>query len=98
MRHAVSRSGKVLSARTTFSAVIPSKVEAATQPPQVARPGFPSRLATQGYDRGILRPRKLPGLRMTRRSGPANPAAAKNHVTVVNHRGLPRRHSALWLM
>ena len=29
-----------------FAAVIPSEVEAATQPPQVARPGFPSRQKT----------------------------------------------------
>src|SRR6516162_8149932 len=78
---AVPRSGNVLSARTTFSVVIPSKVEE-------------SRLATQLYDRGILRLRYTP-LRMTLRSGPANPAAAKNHITVVNHRSLPRCHSAL---
>src|SRR5262245_42737236 len=47
------------------------------------------------YDRGLLRPRQLSGLRMTRT---ANPAAAEDDVTVVNDGSLSRRYGTLRIM
>jgi hypothetical protein len=44
--------------------VVPSEVEAATQPPQAASPGFQSRGETEKQFRGILRLR-FASLRMT---------------------------------
>src|SRR5882757_2730683 len=75
-------------------AVIPTVVEAATQPPLVARPGFPSRCAALSYRRGLLRIRFAP-LRMTRRNAPANPAATKHDLSIVNDRSLSGRYGAL---
>jgi hypothetical protein len=49
-----------------FFAVIPSEVEAATQPPQAARPGFQSRRANQGRFHWVPRLR-FASLGMTRR-------------------------------
>src|SRR5206468_5459728 len=44
------------------------------------------------YHHGILRRRKLSGLRM---KASANPTTTKNDVAIVKHRCLPRSHSSL---
>ena len=53
------------------------------------------RRAALSYRRGILRPRKLSGLRMTRGCGPTDPTAADYNVAIVNYRGLTRSDRAL---
>src|SRR5882757_10799252 len=62
-------------------AVIPSVVEE-------------SRCAALSYRRRLLRIRFAP-LRMTRRNAPANPAATKHDLTIVNDRSLSGRYGAL---
>src|SRR5262249_39724673 len=51
-----------------------------------------SRCAASSYRRGLLRPRRLSGLRMMQT---ANPTAAEHNVTVINNRSLPGRYRAL---
>ena len=69
-----------------FAAVIPSEVEAATQPPQVARPGFPSRrktskLAPQGLIRS-LPVRSASGLPVHVAASPAAPFSTSLGMTI----------------